>query len=472
MNPVRLLRKLAAKILCRSKRQKAAADKMSPSQAVTIPYFWAPIIYLVLQSLAATFGALDLIVPDLPIPINLETGRAFHLNLSVLWPLLGCMGASYYFFVEESKSELHSTPLVVWQFRLFILTTVGILASLMFGCLRGMEYEEAAFPFHLGIAAVLVIFLYNLLRSYFKAAKTRGRITLLAILTGSILLLVLYLPNVFNYSQPTVSELVRFWVVHLWEELSKELILFGVLAALLLKVSTVQRDKLERILFVQLVLLIIGAIFATGHHYYWIGVPAFWQWIGGTFSVIQIIGIFLLCWILYLGLTHITWAEVDPGMRLTFGFITASVFYHLLGAATLGMLIAVPQINRYCSATYLTSAHAHFALYGAVGMLVQGICIYVLTRKAELSSKEYRHGWWGFALHNAGLLTMGSALTIAGILQTYLLRVTGLDFLTTSTLLRPYLFVRTLGGACFAAGALLYGRSILWCFWRNRHQYN
>jgi nitric oxide reductase subunit B len=67
---------------------------------------------------------------------------------------------------------------------------------------------------------------------------------------------------------------------------------------------------------------------------------------------------------------------------------------------------------------------------------------------------------------------MGSALTIAGILQTYLLRVTGLDFLTTSTLLRPYLFVRTLGGACFAAGALLYGRSILWCFWRNRHQYN
>ena len=103
MNPVRLLRKLAAKILCRSKRQKAAADKMSPSQAVTIPYFWAPIIFLVLQSLAATFGALDLIVPDLPIPINLETGRAFHLNLSVLWPLLGCMGASYYFLWKKAK---------------------------------------------------------------------------------------------------------------------------------------------------------------------------------------------------------------------------------------------------------------------------------------------------------------------------------------------------------------------------------
>ena len=82
MNPVRLLRKLAAKILCRSKRQKAAADKMSPSQAVTIPYFGRRLFSLVLQSLAATFGALDLIVPTYPFH-QLETGRAFHLNLSV-----------------------------------------------------------------------------------------------------------------------------------------------------------------------------------------------------------------------------------------------------------------------------------------------------------------------------------------------------------------------------------------------------
>ncbi|HZK24347.1 MAG TPA: cbb3-type cytochrome c oxidase subunit I [Oscillospiraceae bacterium] len=472
MKLVKLLSKLVARLRPQRDSEATEEEKLYCSQVAAIPYFLAPLVFLALQSLTATFGALDLVVPDLPIPINLETGRAFHLNLSILWPLLGCMGASYYFLVEETKRELHSLRLVTLQFWIFVLTTIGILTSLMFGYLRGMEYEEAAFPFHVSIAVTLAIFFYNVLRSYLKAPKYRGRMTLLAIVSGSVFLLLLYVPNIINYNQPTVSELVRYWVIHLWEELSKELILFGVLAAFLLKVSSLERKRLERILFVQITLLIIGATFATGHHYYWIGLPTLWQWVGGIFSGVQIISISLLLYILYLGLTHLNWIDLDLGLKLTFGFIIASVCYHIMGAASLGMVIALPQINRYSSATYLTSAHAHFALYGALGMMVLAISTYVLTRKAELTRKEYLLSWWGFGLNNLGLLTMGAALTIAGVLQTYLQRVAGIDFMATIAFLRSYLFIRTLGGACFAAGALLYAKQILWCYWRNRHYFN
>ncbi|NLZ94173.1 MAG: hypothetical protein GX922_09240 [Firmicutes bacterium] len=437
------------------------------SQAAATPYLVAPLVFIVIQSMSATIGALDLVVSDLPIPIPLETGRAFHLNLSVLWPLLGCMGSGYYFLIEEAEAELHSPKLAALQFWTFILTTIGILVSLMLGQLRGMEFDEAAFPFHLGIAFTLFIFFYNVIRTYLKAAE-RGRITMLSILSGSALLLMLYLPNTINYSQPTVSELVRFWVVHLWEELSKELLLLGALGAFLLKVTSLQRTRLEKILFIQLAILIIGATFATGHHYYWIGVPELWQWVGGAFSVVQIIGIFLIIYIFYLGITHLNWSKLDYGEKLTFAFIAASVLYHIMGAATLGMVIAVPQINRYSSATYLTSAHAHFALYGAIGMLALAFSTYVLTRKADLTLKRYSYIWWGFGLNNLGLLLMGTVLTLAGFLQTYLARVAGIDFMATQTLIRPYLLLRTIGGAIFALGAFLFSSTLLYHFWHSK----
>ncbi|NLZ39165.1 MAG: hypothetical protein GX893_06115 [Firmicutes bacterium] len=441
------------------------------SQITAIPYLLAPVIFLALQSVSATIGALDLVVTDLPVPIPIETGRAFHLNLSVLWPLLGSMGASYYFFVEEAQTELYSMKLATAQFWIFILTTTGILLSLMLGQMHGMEYNEAAFPFHFGIAITLILFFYNLLRTYLKT-RQRGRITILSILSGAALLLLLYLPNLINYNQPTISEIFRFWVIHLWEELSKELLLLGALAAFLLKTTSLQRAKLEKILFLQLTILIIGAIFATGHHYYWIGMPTVWQWIGGIFSVVQFIGLLLLLYILYLGLAHSNWNKLDYGEKLTFVFIAAGIFYHIMGAAVLGMVIAVPQINRYSSATYLTSAHAHLAVYGAIGMLVLAFSVYALTRKQDLTSKSYFYLCCGFGLNNCGLLIMGTVLTLAGFLQTYLIRVAGLDFQAAQTLIRPYLLLRAGGGATFALGAFLFSTILVYhyCGTTRKHQ--
>ena len=176
-------------------------------------------------------GCTDLVFPDFPGPIKFEVGRAIHLNLSTYWPLLGCMGIVYYFFIQEAQTEIHSARLAWLQLFLYLITGFIAYFFLILGFLRGSEYQETTLASDLGLLLTLIIFVYNLARTYLKPKVPRTRATLLTMLVGSLSLLALYIPNIIKYVHPTVNEIVRFWIVHLWEEMSKELIVFGALAA-------------------------------------------------------------------------------------------------------------------------------------------------------------------------------------------------------------------------------------------------
>ncbi len=458
---VNVLKKLFSFFFHKKKKKSNSVKKITPftfsSQKVALPYCLFAILFFGGQGVIANLGAIHLVFPDLIMnPVPAQAGRAVHLNLSVIWPLLGIMGAVYYFFINEVKRELHSTLLAWIQFGIFLVTGIAIFISLTFEYIRGPEFKEASKFLEIGIAIVLVIFAYNLFLTYFKKGTPRGRVTLLTMLLGSITLLVLYLPSIPSYIHQTTQEVIRFWVVHMWEELSKQILVAAIMVALLLDLNPKGRKSLEKLLLIHVALIIISAAFATGHHYYWIGTPYFWLWVGGIFSVIQMLAIFLLGYIYYLGVRPLNWSEINAGTKLALALILSSVFYHIIGAALLGMTLALPLFNFYLHGTYLTSAHAHLALFGAIGMLVLGSSTYIITKGANFTKLESFSGWIGLIFINIGLLTMGFALSIAGLLQTYLWRLVGMEFMETHLLLNPYLIIRILGGMLFALGGLLY----------------
>ena len=76
-------------------------------------------------------------------------------------------------------------------------------------------------------------------------------------------------------------------VVHLWVEGVWELILGAMLAFLLIRLSGADREVMEKWLYVIVGLTFLSGILGTGHHYYWIGVPQYWLWIGGVFSALE-----------------------------------------------------------------------------------------------------------------------------------------------------------------------------------------
>ncbi len=98
---------------------------------------------------------------------------------------------------------------------------------------------------------------------------------------------LLYLPALLEFDNYTVSIFYRWWTVHLWVEGVWEMIQGGILAYLLIRLSGVDREVLEKWLYVIVGLTFISGMLGTAHHYYWIGVPHYWLPLGGFFSALE-----------------------------------------------------------------------------------------------------------------------------------------------------------------------------------------
>lgn len=422
-----------------------------------LSYKYALIAYLLfgLQGLIATGGAIQLLFPDVNSPISFAAGRAFHLNISIYWPLLGMMGAIYFFFSQEAEREFYSLKLITVNFWL-LTTTIGLtLGWLLLGFTEGREYLETNWLFKLATFASTLLLSFNLLRTYQTSTMPKSRATLISIVAGSITLVIFYLPNIMSYSHPTTDEVAKFLVVHLWEEMSMELLGTGILAALVIRMTGVERRAVETAIYLDLIFAALAGILATGHHYYWIGVPAFWLWIGGIFSAMQVLPSIILLYTTLKSTNLKTFSCRSDRDKIVAALIGCSIFYHIFGAAFLGFLMAYPPLNRFIHGTYITSAHSHFALFGVFGFLVLALCFYMLFTEISLAKKLYPWCWVALLSLNAGLLTMGTGLLLAGGLQVYCWWVMGLSIDETNELIRPYLLIRAAGGAVYSAGSLL-----------------
>jgi nitric oxide reductase large subunit len=74
------------------------------------------------------------------LPFNMS--RAIHLNLLVVWLLMGFMGGAYYLIPEETGRELWSPVLARVQFVFFILLAVGVVAGYLGRWFWGMPFLE------------------------------------------------------------------------------------------------------------------------------------------------------------------------------------------------------------------------------------------------------------------------------------------------------------------------------------------
>lgn len=418
-------------------------------------YAFITFLFFGLQGFMAIGGALETVFPDMPSPIPFTAGRAFHLNISIMWPLFGITGIVYYFFSYEAEREIFSLRLIEYNFWVLVLTIMAILGSLLLGMNEGIEYLEAYRPLKFGVAGAIGIFFYNLWRTYLHAKAPSSRATLVSILAGSFTLLIFFLPNMLRHSHPVVEELFKFWVVHLWEEMSLELIGTGVLAALLVTLPGIQRKVIEKVLYADIAIMVLTGVLATGHHYYWIGSPSYWIWVGGAFSTIQVVPTLLLLYSLAKTVKLRYFYELGLREKVVMAMVASSMFYHIFGAGLMGFSMAIPAVNKLIHGTYITSAHSHLAVFGVFGFLVLALSYYIFFVEIELDKRSYFFSMLGVLLLNSGLLIMAAGLIVAGGLQHQLWHISGLDAGQTNPMLFPWLLLRLAGGVVYLGGSSL-----------------
>ncbi|MDP2752457.1 MAG: cbb3-type cytochrome c oxidase subunit I, partial [Rhodocyclaceae bacterium] len=357
------------------------------SQAVAMPYFIAALALFVAQILFGLVMGLQYVMGDFLFPeIPFNVARMVHTNALIVWLLMGFMGAAYYMIPEETETELFSPKLALITFWVFLvaaaLTVAGYLlvpyatlAQVTGNDLlptMGREFLEQPTITKIGIVLVALSLLFNLSMTMLKGRKTAIGTVLLIGLWG---LAIFFLFSFYNPDNIVKDKFFWWWTVHLWVEGVWELILGSLLAFVLIKITGVDREVIEKWLYVIITLTLITGIIGTGHHYYWIGTPEYWQVWGSIFSALEPLPFFALT-IFAFSMVNRRRRE-HPNKAATLWALGTGVMA-FMGAGVWGFLHTLAPVNYYTHGTQITAAHGHMAFYGAYVMVNLTIISYAM----------------------------------------------------------------------------------------------
>ncbi|KPV40462.1 nitric oxide reductase [Thiohalorhabdus denitrificans] len=441
------------------------------SQSVAKPYFIAALGLFVVQILFGLIMGTQYVVGDFLFPaIPFDTAKMVHTNSLIVWLLLGFMGASYYLVPEESETELHSPKLAIALFWIFLvavlLTVVGYL-TMTYSTLAkitgneywptmGRLYLEQPTITKIGIVVVALGFLYNIGMTVLKGRKT---VVSSVLLIGLIGLAGLFLFAFYNPDNLALDKYYWWWVVHLWVEGVWELIMASILAFVLIKLTGVDREVVEKWLYVIIAVTLITGILGTGHHYYWIGAPEYWQWWGSIFSALEPIPFFMM---VVFAFNIVNRRRRDhPNQAATLWALGTAVMA-FLGAGVWGFMHTLAPVNYYTHGTQITAAHGHLAFYGAYVLVVLTMISYAMPhlrgQGSAASNRAQVMEMWSFWLMTVSMFFIVLFLTAAGILQVWLQRY-GADpmpFMQVQEEVALFYWARVLTGLVFLTGLIVY----------------
>ncbi|MDP3087074.1 MAG: cbb3-type cytochrome c oxidase subunit I [Methylotenera sp.] len=440
------------------------------SQAVAKPYFIAAIALFLVQILFGLIMGMQYVVGDFLFPaIPFNVARMVHTNLLIVWLLFGFMGASYYLIPEESETELFSPKLAIITFWVFLaagaITVLGYLlvpyASLAKWTgndllnTMGREFLEQPLPTKVGIVLVALSWLFNITMTMLKGRKTAISLVLTL---GMLGLAVFFLFSFYNPVNLVKDKFYWWWVVHLWVEGVWELILGAMLAFVLIKVTGVDREVIEKWLYVIITMTLVTGVIGTGHHYFFIGTPAYWLWWGSIFSALEPIP-FLMMTIFAFNMVNKRRRDHPNKAAVLWALGTSVVAF--LGAGVWGFMHTLAPINYYTHGTQLTAAHGHLAFYGAYALVVLTMISYampILRGRAANPEKAQIMEMWSFWLMTIAMFSIALLLTGAGFVQIWLQRIsaTPMSFMAVQDSISIFYWAREAAGLVFLIGLLLY----------------
>ncbi len=383
------------------------------------------------------------------IPFN--TARAVHTNLLVVWLLTGFMGAAYYIIPEEAQRELVSVKLAYVQLISLALVGVAAIIGYHFNYWEGRKFLEIPRELDFLVVINVLLFLGIILLTLFKGK--RQTTTALVLSMGLLFAALLYLPGMIWFDSQVTDSFFRWWVVHLWVEGVWELIMGGILAFLLIKLTGVDREVIEKWLYVIVGLTFLSGILGTGHHYYYIGVNNIWLIVGGVFSALEPLAFFAMA--MFAVYMYRKGERNHPNKLALFWTVGASIV-SFIGAGLLGFAHTLPQTNLYTHGTLVTAMHGHMAFWGAYAMIVLAIISYALPNLTGRKRYNNFTGNAAFWITNIGMLGMTVAFGVAGVAQVYMERKLKMDFMEVQNEISIHFVVLIIMASLFAAGVIMY----------------
>jgi len=421
------------------------------TQQVAYPFFIAALLLFAGQVLFGLLAGAVYVWPEFMAEVMpFHIMRMSHTNLLVVWLLTGFFGATYYLLPEEAETELHSPMIAYIQLGIFVFAGAAALISYQFGIHEGREFLEQPLWIKILLTISFLMFLYNGTRTLMAGRRTAISMVLMA---GLWLAAVFWLFAFYNPANLSLDKMYWWYVIHLWVEGVWGLIMASLLAYLLVKMSGVDREIIEKWLYVIVGLVLFAGLLGTGHHYYWIGTPSYWQPLGNIFGALEVLPLFsMVVFTFYMFWQGSRNHPNKSAILWTLGCAVMAFF----GAGVWGLMHNMSWVNYYSHGTQITAAHGHLAFYGAYVMLNLAIITYAMPQlRGKLPYNQIRN-MWSFWLMTAGMAFMTFTLTFAGVVQTHLQRVMGESYMATQEQIWIFYAMRFAAGIVVATGALIF----------------
>jgi len=315
----------------------------------------------------------------------------------------------------------------------------------------GREFLEQPTITKIGIVIVVLAFLFNIGMTILTGRKT---VINMVLLTGMVGLAVFFLFAFYNPDNLVLDKYFWWFVVHLWVEGVWELIMASILAFVLIKITGVDREVIEKWLYIIIAMALITGIIGTGHHFFWIGTPDYWQWIGSVFSALEPIPFFMMTLFAF---NVVNKRRRDHPNKAATLWALGTAVMAFLGAGVWGFLHTLAPVNYYTHGTQITAAHGHMAFYGAYVMVVLTMISYSMPimrgQKAGNDNAQVLE-MWAFWLMTVSMVFITLFLTGAGILQVYLQRYSEdpMTFMVTQDKIEVFYWMREIAGLIFLGG--------------------
>jgi len=426
-----------------------------PTQRVALAYFICAMILFGVQIIVGVVAGSVYVFPNFladVIPFNVL--RMIHTNALIVWLLMGFFGCGYYLVPEEAERDIESPTLAYVQLGLLMFGALAAVAGYLFGIHEGREFLEQPLWIKAAIVVVALIYLYNISMTIMKGRKTAiGNVLLL----GMWGIAVFWLFAFYNPGNIALDKVYWWYIVHLWVEGVWELVMASVLAFLMIKMTGVDREVIEKWLYAIVGLALFSGVLGTGHHYYWIGAPGYWQWIGSIFSTFEVAPFFAM---VIFAFTMVWKGRRDHPNKAAMLWSLGCTVGAFFGAGVWGFMHTLSFVNYYSHGTQVTAAHGHLAFFGAYVMLNLAMITYAMPYLRRRAPYNQILNMWSFWIMTSAMAFMTFTLTFAGVVQVHLQRVLGMSYMEVQDQLALFYWMRLGAGGFVLIACLLFLYSI------------
>ena len=446
-------------------------ERFSYDNVIVRNFAIATIIWGVVGMTVGLLVALQLVFPALNLDLAYTTFgriRPIHTN-AVIFAFVGngIFTGVYYSLQRLCKARMFSDVLSKIHFWGWQLIIVSAAVTLALGMTSSKEYAELEWPIDIAIAAIWVIFGWNMFGTILKRRERHLYVAIWFYIATFVTVAVLHIVNSFaipvtmfkSYSMyaGVQDALVQWWYGHNAVAFFLTTPYLGLMYYFLPK--AVNRPIYSyRLSIVHFWALIFLYIWAGPHHLLYTSLPDWAQSLGVVFSIMLIAPSWggMINGLLTL---RGAWDRVRNSSVLKF-FVVAVTAY---GMATFeGPMLSLKSVNALAHFTDWIVAHVHVGALGWNGFLTFGMLYWLFPKlygKPIFSEKLATTHFW---LGTMGILFYAIPMYVAGWVQSLMWKeftadgfLTYYNFLETVTQIIPMYAYRAFGGTLYLAGVLL-----------------